>query len=144
MMSVYEISLILLDVFPGLSDLTLLERTFGMCKCAVNFLPFCTNYPEIISTGPHVQGKKLQWCQKAALKSLMIRRIYFSCWVIQLCLKLVLLCILVCLKLVLLFILVCKHKNRKHFEIWVCIQTVIWINWRTVLTVGSGGCSTST
>lgn len=104
-MSVYEISLILLDVFPGLSDLTLQEWTLGMCKCAVNFLPLCTNYPEMLSASPNVQGKKLQWCQKAALKSLTILRIYFACGVIQLCLK-----------LVQLFTLVCKYKNRKYLE----------------------------
>lgn len=82
-MSVYEISLILLDVFPGLSDLTLQEWTLGMCKCAVNFLPLCTSYPEMLSASPKVQGKKLQWCQKSALKFLMILRIYLTCGVIQ-------------------------------------------------------------
>lgn len=79
MMSVYEISLIFLDVFPGLSDLTLREWTFGMFKCAVNFLPLCTNYPEVLSASPNVQGKKLQCCQKAALKSPMILRIFSFC-----------------------------------------------------------------
>lgn len=113
-MSVYEISLILSDVFPGLSDLTLQEWTLGMCKCAVNFLPLCTRYPEMLSARANVQGEKLQRCQKAALKSLVILRIYFACGVIQLCLK-----------LVQLFILVCKYKNRKHFEIWGCTQTAI-------------------
>lgn len=44
MMSVYEISRIFLDVFPGRSDLTPQEWTLGMCKCAVNFLPLRTNY----------------------------------------------------------------------------------------------------
>lgn len=114
MMSVYEITLILLDVFPGLGDLTLQEWTLGMCKCAVNFLPLCTNDPEMLSASPNVQGKELHRCQKAALKSLMILRICFACGVIQLCLK-----------LVQLFILVCKYKNRKYFEIWGCIQTAI-------------------
>lgn len=52
MMSVYETSLILSDVFPGLSDLTLQDWTFGMCKCAVNFLPFGISSPEVLSASP--------------------------------------------------------------------------------------------
>jgi len=96
MISVYEISLILLDVFPGLRDLTLQEWTLGMCKCAVNFLPLCTNYPEMLSASPNVQGRKLQWCQKVALKSLKFLKIYFACGIIQSHLKLVQLFILIC------------------------------------------------
>lgn len=129
-MSVYETSLILSDVFPGLSDLTLQDWTFGMCKCAANFLPLCISSPEVLSASPNLWVKKLQWCQKAALKSLVILRSYFACGVIQLWLK-----------LVQWLILVCKSKNRKYFDIEGCSHIVIWICWRMVPTVGSGGCS---
>lgn len=44
----------------------------------------------------------------------MILRTYFASGVIQLYLK-----------LVQLFILVYKYKNRKYFEFWGCIKTVI-------------------
>lgn len=54
MMSVYETSLILSDVFPGISDLTLQDWTFGMCKCAVNFLPLGISSPEVLSASPNL------------------------------------------------------------------------------------------
>lgn len=106
-MSVYETGLILSDVFPGISDLTLQDWTFGMCKCAVNFLPLSVSPPEVLSANPNLWVKRLQRCQKAALKSLMILRSHFTCGVIELWLK-----------SVQWIILVCKYKNRKYFWNW--------------------------
>lgn len=132
MMSVYEISWSFLDVFPGHSDLTPQEWTLGMCKCAVNFLPFCTNCLFL----PNVQEEETTLMPESFWSP---RWFYFACGVIQLCLK-----------LVQLFTLVCKWKKktknkqpppRQYFEIQGCIQIVIWINWRMILTVGPGGCS---
>lgn len=106
MMSVYEISWSFLDVFPGHSDLTPQEWTLGMCKCAVNFLPFCTNCLFL----PNVQEEETTLMPESFWSP---RWFYFACGVIQLCLK-----------LVQLFTLVCKWKKNKKQT--TPPQTIFW------------------